>query len=145
MAVVFEPPNGIEVALEIGWTATSSHPSAPYRSIWMFKSSGKPVFVQCSAPNSTILYSHDSKAPSHVCWHERFRSPSPRSERFHFKSTRSRAWVQRLVRRVSVLYCGGRRRFEVFGGNRADHWTARLRCCTKPNANMFIGHICLVG
>lgn len=26
------------------------------------------------------------------------RSPSPRSERIHFKSTRSQAWVQRLVR-----------------------------------------------
>ncbi len=69
----------------------------------------------------------------------------PWSDRFHFKSTRSRTWLQRLVRRISVLYCGGRRRLEVFGGNRADHWTARLRGCTKPNANMFVGHICLVG
>ena len=29
--------------------------------------------------------------------HERFRSPSPRDEGIHFKSTRSRAWVHRLV------------------------------------------------
>ncbi|MCA9029112.1 MAG: hypothetical protein KDA86_28300, partial [Planctomycetaceae bacterium] len=29
---------------------------------------------------------------------ERYRSPSPRDERIHFESTRSRAWVQRYAR-----------------------------------------------
>ncbi len=33
---------------------------------------------------------------------ERLRSPSPRDEGIHFKSTRPRAWVQRLVRPFCV-------------------------------------------
>jgi hypothetical protein len=36
-------------------------------------------------------------AVSFPCGDERLRSPSPRDEGIHFKSTRSRAWVQRLV------------------------------------------------